>query len=133
MGVRKVGFKRVQKMMEELPETTGKHLEQANEDNADEWIRVAKILVPVGETGRAKAAIRTTKQGKGQLMDFGPLSSILEGGTQERFHKSGKGTGKGPKLPFVRPAERATEDARNERLAKALRDAVTEAKKNGGS
>lgn len=131
MSVRKVGFKRVERLLNELPETTTKHLKQAQEDNAQEVTRIARVLVPVGETGRSKAAIKATAVGNGQLMDFGPLSSILEGGTRDRFHKSGKGVGAGPARPFVNPAMKATAKKRTDRIRKALRDAVKEAKRNG--
>ena len=132
MSVRKVGFKRVERLLNELPETTTKHLRQAQEDNANEVVRVAKVLVPASESGRANAAIKTTAVGNGQLMDFGPLSAILEGGTQERFHKkNGKSVGAGPALPFVNPSMRSTSKSRMARVRKALRDAVKEAKRNG--
>ncbi|MDO6587332.1 hypothetical protein Q4543_17610 [Salipiger sp. 1_MG-2023] len=137
MPVRKVGFKRVQRMLETMPETTRKHLRDAQEDNASEIVRVAQILVPVGETARSKAAIKATPAGDGQIIDFGPLSKILEGGTVERFHKTGKragrSTGKGPAVPFVNPSMKATAKTRLARTRKALRDAVKEAKNNGGA
>lgn len=133
MAVRKVGFKRVEKLLERMPETARKHFAEANEDNANEVVRVARVLVPVGQTARAKAAIKTTPEGAtGQMIDFGPLSKILEGGTKERHTKSGKSTGEGPALPFVNPSLKATEDKRRKRYQKAARDAVAEAKRNGG-
>lgn len=133
MAVRKIGFKRVEKLLNEMPKTARKHFAEANEDNANAVVRVARVLVQEGKTARAKAAIKATPEGDtGQMIDFGPLSSILEGGTKERQHKSGKSTGKGPKLPFVNPALKATEDMRRKRYQKAARDAVREAKRNGG-
>ena len=131
MSLKKTGFRRVQRMLTDLPEVTEKHLKEANRDNALDVVRVAWVLVPVGATARSRAAITTRPEGNGQLMDFGPLSSILEGGTEERHHKSGKSVGKGPKRPFVNPALQATEDRRAKRNRKALSDAVKEAKSRG--
>ena len=134
MSVRKVGFKRVERLLNEIPKSMQKHLAQANEDNANAVVSVAKVLVPVGKTARSKAAIKTTPQGAGgQLMDFGPLSSILEGGTVERYHKSGKSVGKGPERPFVNPAMKATQKQRAAQYRKAARDAIKEAKGGGNA
>ena len=128
MGVTKQGFRRVERLLNDLPAETRKELAKANEDNGRAVLAVARVLVPVGRTGRSKAAIRGEKQGNGFLMDFGPLSSILEGGTKERFTKTGARRGKGPKRPFVNPAMRATLRKRRRRLQKALRDAVRAAR-----
>lgn len=133
MSLSTQGFKKAQRLLEKLPETTRRHLSQANEDNAKLIERTAKVLVPTGETLRAKAAIKRTPQSDGgQLLDFGPLSAILEGGTEERQHKTGiragKSTGKGPKRPFVNPAMKATAKQRRARANKAVRDAAKEAK-----
>lgn len=127
MGLSKQGFRRAERMLKQLPATTRKHLTQANEDNGQFVLQVARVLVPEGETGRAKAAIRGSKQGDGFLMDFGPLSSILEGGTGERTTKTGASRGRMPKRPFVNPALKATAKKRRRRSNKALRDAIREA------
>lgn len=136
MSLSKQGFRKAQRLLEKLPDTTRRHLTEANEDNAKLIERTAKVLVPSGETGRAKAAIKRVPQpGGGQLLDFGPLSAILEGGTQERFHKTGKragkSTGEGPARPFVNPSMKATAKQRRQRSNKAVRDAAKEAKNNG--
>lgn len=128
MSLSRQGFKKAQRLLERLPETTARHLADANEDNAALIERVAKVLVPVGKTAKAKAAIkRTPEPDGGQMIDFGPLSSILEGGTQERQHKDGHRTGKGSPRPFVNPALKATFRSRRARANKAVRDATKEA------
>ncbi|WP_226782751.1 hypothetical protein [Oceaniglobus trochenteri] len=115
-----------------MPETTARHLGAANRDNGELVLQVARVLVPVGATGKTKAAIKGRREGEhGYLMDFGPLSSILEGGTKERVNKAGKSSGKGPKRPFVNPALKATDRKRRARANKALRDAIKEAGGNG--
>ncbi len=132
MSLTKHGFRRVTQMLNTAPEILRRHLTEANEENAQEVVRVAKVLVPQGKTGRARAAIKAeSRPNGGQLLDFGPLSAILEGGTGERQHKSGKSTGRGPKLPFVNPAMKSTAGSRKRRSAKAVRDAYKEASKNG--
>ena len=53
-----------------------------NDRNAEEVAALARTLVPMGATGRARAAIKSYSQGEdGAIIDFGPLSRILEGGT----------------------------------------------------
>lgn len=132
MALTRTGFKKAQRMLERLPEATRRHLTEANEDNASLVVRTAKVLVPVGKTARSRAAIKSTPEGDaGQMIDFGPLSAILEGGTEERFHKSGKSTGRGPARPFVGPTMRATLKQRRKRANKAVKDAIEEAKANG--
>ncbi|WP_226559617.1 hypothetical protein [Salipiger thiooxidans] len=132
MTLRKQNFYNVQAMLEKTPETLRKHLNMANEENANQIARVAKVLAPVGKTARSKAAIKVEKHGEsGRIVDFGPLSSILEGGTAERQTKTGKSTGKGPKRPFVNPALDATDEFRTARNRKAVRDALKEAKGSG--
>ena len=121
----------MEQMLKTAPEAITRHVSEANQDNAQEIVRVARVLVPAGKTARAKAAIKAIPQGDGQLIDFGPLSKILEGGTEERQHKDGHRTGKGPKIPFVSPAMKATYKKRRARTRKAIRDAVKEAQGNG--
>lgn len=128
MTLKTSGFRRVRGLLERLPETTKRQLAEANSDNAALIVRTAKVLVPVGKSGRAKAAIKSKKEGDGQLIDFGPLSSVLEGGTQDRYKKTGAYSGKSPKRPFVNPAMKATRKKRTLRAQKAVRAAIREAK-----
>ena len=72
----------MEQMLKTAPEAITRHVSEANQDNAQEIVRVARVLVPAGKTARAKAAIKAIPQGDGQLIDFGPLSKILEGGTR---------------------------------------------------
>lgn len=127
MALRKSGFDKVERMLVSMPRTTRKHLSNANEDNGETVLQLARVLVPVGATARTKAAIRGARQGDGYLMDFGPLSKILEGGTKERFHKTGKSVGRGPALPYINPSLKATAKKRAARYRKAIRDAIKEA------
>lgn len=124
MGVRITGADKVSRMLNKLPATAKQRLTAANKANGEELAAVARVLVPVGATGRAKAAIKGRAVADGYEVDFGPLSRILEGGTQERFHKTGKSVGKGPKRPFVNPALKATDKKRRARNRKAIRDAI---------
>jgi len=126
MGVRVTS--RVSDVLNKLPATTRKHLIKANRENGEQIAQIARVLVPTGATGRSRAAIKGNAQGDGYLIDFGPLSKILEGGTGERTQAStGKSTGKMPKRPFVNPALKATAKKRRSRNRKAVRDAVREA------
>ena len=118
-------------MLETMPATTRKHLIKANAENANLIVRTAKVLVPVGKTGRAKALIKTKPQGDGQLIDFGPLSAILEGGTAPRQTKTGANRGVGPKRAFVGPSMTATYKTRRKTTSKAVTAAIKEAKANG--
>lgn len=128
MGVRITGADKVSAMLNKLPATAKKRLIAANKANGEELAAVARVLVPVGATGRARAAIKGRAVGDGYEVDFGPLSRILEGGTGERTQKTtGKSTGKMPKRPFVNPALKATDKKRRSRNRKAIRDAIKDA------
>ena len=96
-----------------------------NDRNAEEVAALARTLVPMGATGRARAAIKSYSQGEeGAIIDFGPLSRILEGGTVPRFTKAGLYRGVGPALPFVNPALDATKQQRMARIRKVVREAI---------
>ncbi|SHF67487.1 hypothetical protein SAMN05444339_11035 [Loktanella atrilutea] len=97
----------------------------ANEQNADDVAALARVLVPSGATGRAKAAIKSYSLGEeGAVIDFGPLSRILEGGTVPRYTKAGYYRGIGPALPFVNPALNATKAKRRARIRKIVREVL---------
>lgn len=118
-------------MLKKITPAMEEEFEAANRDNAELVVDVARALVPVGETARARSAIKNVQDGKGQIVDFGPLSKILEGGTAERFTKDGQSRGRGPKLPFARPALAATKTKRAARNRKAVKAAIRVVK-NGG-
>lgn len=79
----------------------------------------AKALAP-RKSGRLAASINIAKslskrqrrrraRGKGLIEAFvgaspSPHAHLVEFGTKQRFHKSGKSTGAGPAKPFMRPA-----------------------------
>lgn len=101
---------------------------RANEQNAEDWAALARVLVPQGATGRSRAAIKTTSLGaSGVLIDFGPLSKVLEGGTAKRSTKFGANRGAGPSLPFVNPSKKATAAKRRARIRKVVRGAIKDA------
>lgn len=126
MPLRKAGFDRYQRALAAVPDAIRRHGREANADSAAELTRVAKALV-AKRTGTAMALIRFYPSGDGQLVDFGPLSKILEGGTKQRFTKSGANRGAAPAQPFVNPAMRATRDFRRKRALAAVRAAYKEA------
>ncbi|WP_238394049.1 hypothetical protein [Rhodovulum sulfidophilum] len=131
MTARTSGFRATAVMLRTLPKSVERKIEAANAENAEDLMRTAKVLIPE-KTGKARRLIKAMPQGDGGvLVDFGPLSKILEGGTEERHHKDGKSTGKGPARPFVNPALQVTEKRRKNRARKAVRDAIREVKGNG--
>lgn len=99
--------------------------EQVNRQNGEEIIALAKVLIP-SESGASRLAIRGVSTDSGYLMDFGPLSKILEGGTEERFDKRGKSSGRGPAMPFVRPALKATKSSRRKRIRDLIKAAIAD-------
>ena len=130
MGIKKSGFKETKRMLHRAVPIAERKFETINRQNAEDVADVARALIPK-RTGVAGALIRLLDQARGTLIDFGPLSRILEGGTQDRQTKAGKNRGKGPRRPFVNPALAATRRIRNARNRKGVRDAWKEARGGG--
>jgi hypothetical protein len=130
MSVTVTGMTKAKRMLAKITPAVIDEFEKANRENAELIVDVAKVLAPV-KSGATRAAIRNVPAvDGGQLIDFGPLSKILEGGTAPRFHKSGKSVGSGPARPFVNPALQGTKKKRTARNRKAVKAAI-QAVKNG--
>ncbi|MEM8822040.1 MAG: hypothetical protein AAGF30_00370 [Pseudomonadota bacterium] len=116
---------RIRRKLRNLPEKLVQAMTNANDENADDLAGVARTLVRQGATGRARAAIRAFSFGReGAVVDFGPLSKILEGGTKQRTTKDGKNRGRSPAFPFVNPALKATKARRRKRIRDAVRKSI---------
>lgn len=123
--MKKEGFDKFQRKMQVLAERVTTAAEQANRENGEDILMHARAFVPVGTTGKAKSAIKGTDLGEaGYLLDFGPLSAILEGGTAVRTTKTGANRGAGPARPFVNPALKATNTKRARRASAAIKRAL---------
>ncbi|MGH1579076.1 hypothetical protein [Planktotalea sp.] len=128
MAMTKSGFKKNRQMLRKITPEVVKQFETANADNADLIVDTAKALIPV-QSGVSRRLIRSIPgEGTSQIVDFGPISRILEGGTAQRFTKDGKNRGKGPARPFKNPAMNATKNDRKARNRKAVKDAIRIAK-----
>lgn len=95
-----------------------KYTAEANRRNGEEIVRLAKVLIPVGEDvqgdGHERDKITGTANPDGSfLVDFGPKSKVIEG---ER----------GPR-PFVNPALSASRKRRAGRGRRAVSKAAREA------
>lgn len=128
MPLKTSGMGKARRMLAKITPAIEAEFEKANRENAQSIVAVAKALIP-SRSGVSRGKIKTVPNGdNGQIMDFGPLSKILEGGTAQRFHKSGKSTGAGPARPFVNPAMKSTKTKRNARNRKAVRAGLRIAK-----
>ena len=126
MTVEVSGFKKFRKRIRRAVPIAKAKFERVNAENAEEVATVARVLIPE-KSGQARSLIRTYPWPTGgHAVDFGPLAKILEGGTEERFTKTGARRGRGPKKPFVNPALGATKSRRAARNRKAVRAAWKE-------
>lgn len=105
---------------------------KALRQNGEEIVRTAKILAPVGKTGKTRAAIKAEVVADGIKLDFGPLSKVLEGGRKAGVSKSGRKIGAAPAQPFVNPALKATQKRRAGRLRRAANKSVKMAMNGNG-
>ena len=123
--MKKEGFDEFKRKMQGLSAKVTAETSKANVQNGEDILLHARSFVPVGATGKTKRNIKGADLGEvGYLLDFGPLSSILEGGTGSRATKTGANRGVGPARPFVNPALKATKAKRSRRNAAAIRRAL---------
>lgn len=122
MGVKKTGFDGLRAKLRNLGPKAERTFEAVNRESGEEIVALAKVLVPEGDTGRARASIMGRPwEGTSYLVDFGPLAKILEGGTAPRTTKDGQSRGIGPPRPFVNDAIRGTRKKRQARYRKAVK------------
>lgn len=142
LGVRVEGIELVQAALNALPRAVQKKIERRVLGAGATVIkRVATSLVPVKEK-RLKAAIavkRKTYRKSGNVIAIvgyregkddkkgAPHAHLVEFGTVERFHKSGKSTGTMPEFGFMRRAIRDSGPAVAKAMQDRMRVAVDEA------
>jgi len=94
-------------------------------EGARDLAKEMKALAPAGPTANLKKSIRAKllkryvnnpAAGAGVNRRKAPHSHLVEFGTDDRYHKSGKYVGKMPMQPFLRPAW----DANKERITKGI-------------
>lgn len=127
MPLTATGMGRARRALLKITPAIEQEFEKANRDNAELIVSTSKALIST-RSGVSRALIKNVADGEGQIIDFGPLSKILEGGTEQRFTKSGANRGAGPARPFVNPAMSATKRKRNTRNRKAVKDGLRLAK-----
>ena len=100
--------------LERLPKAARKHLDDANRNNGEEVLALARVLIPGAEdgaSGASRLAIKGSEQEDGgYLMDFGPKAKVIEGNRAPR--------------PFVNPALEVTRKSRARRNRAALKKAI---------
>lgn len=124
-GVVVTGLKELDLMLRQMtPELNHRILGAANVASAKPLVATAKSLVAKGSTKRLEKSIGAVKISTRKSTEIGTVhvgprrggghkgyhGHLVEFGTVERFHKSGKSTGIMPKLPFMRPAFERTKD-----------------------
>lgn len=108
--MKKTGFDRAKQRVAKLPDAVERHFADANKENAEEIVSLARVLIPV-DSGRSRKEISNTAvEGGGQLVNFGRKAKVIEGNS-------------GPR-PFKNPAMRSTKPKRRARNKKALKDAI---------
>jgi hypothetical protein len=101
----------------QLPARIKAKIDQEIQKSADELVRTAKVLIPVGGDehgdGHERDKIVSIPQAEGAvLVDFGPKSKVIEGGNAPR--------------PFVNPALAVTRKRHAARAKRAVSRAVKE-------
>ena len=128
MGLKTQGMDKARRLMRKITPAMVDEFERANRENAEAIVDVAKVLIP-SRSGVSRSKVRNVPAADGgQLIDFGPLSKILEGGTAKRSTATGANRGVGPSRPFVNPALQGTKKKRNARNRKAVKAAIRIAK-----
>lgn len=112
-----IGGARVARRLSQLPARVKQRVDEMTKRSADELVRTAKVLIPVGGDvhgdGHERDKIKATQNADGSvLVDFGPKSKVIEG---ER----------GPR-PFVNPALSVTRKKHKARAKRAINRAVKE-------
>lgn len=118
--------------MQKLARIVPQEMAKASQKNGELLVKVAKVTVPVGKTGRARAGIKGTVVAEGYKVDFGPLSKVLEGGREAGTAKSGRKYGASKPTPFVNPALKTTAKRRSARYRRAASAAVKKALPDAG-
>lgn len=120
-----IGADRVMRKLSQLPKSVKDEVDKAVAQSGSELIRIAKVLVH-SPNGQSREAIHGTAQADGSyLVDFGPLSKILEGGRDDpRADPSGKNIGTSAAHPFVNPALSVTRKKHKARAKRAVNKAV---------
>ncbi|MFN6976712.1 MAG: hypothetical protein ACK4OP_01180 [Gemmobacter sp.] len=114
-----IGADRVIRKLGDLPKEIKAQVDADVRKSAEELVRVAKILIPVGGDvhgdGQEREKIVATPNADGSvLVDFGPKSKPIEGGGKKN---------RKPR-PFVNPALAVTRKRFKARAARAARQAV---------
>ncbi|GGL91654.1 hypothetical protein GCM10011534_12260 [Pseudooceanicola nanhaiensis] len=127
MGVKTSGFGPLRAKLRNLGPKADQTFEAVNRESGEEIVALAKVLVPEGETGRARSSIRGQSwEGTSYLVDFGPMARILEGDTEQRTTKDGKNRGMRKGTPFANPAIRGTYKKRMARYRKAVKGLLSD-------
>lgn len=120
--MKKSGFDRVRARLNGLGEKVNWTFAEAHRESGEEIVALAKVLVPEGGTGDARRLIKGQPwEGTSYMIDFGPLSKILDGGTEERSANAGESRGRGRARPFDNPAIQATKKKRQARYRRAVK------------
>jgi len=127
MGVKKTGFDGVRAKLRNLGPKAERTFEAVNRESGEEIVALAKVLVPEGDTGRARSSITGRPwEGTSYMVDFGPMARILEGDTKPRTTKAGENRGIRVGTPFANPAIQNTRSKRMARYRKAVKGLLSD-------
>lgn len=112
---RVIGADRIAKRLADLPARIKRNVDRMTKQSADELVRTAKVLIPMGGDvhgdGIERDKITATQNSDGSvLVDFGPKSKVIEGGPAPR--------------PFVNPALSVLRKKHRARASRAVNKAV---------
>ena len=112
---RMIGADKVARKLADLPARIKQNVDRMTKQSADELVRTAKVLIPMGGDVHGdwveREKITATQNADGSVMvDFGPKSKVIEGNS-------------GPR-PFVNPALSVTRKKHKARAKRAINKAV---------
>lgn len=108
------------------------NLKKVTKDSSRRVVKVASSRVRVGKTGNLKKSIRAKyfwKEGPASTIfprgRKGAARHLVERGTKERFHKSGKRVGRMIAKPFMKPAADSEKGKYESNVKKVINKDVT--------
>jgi hypothetical protein len=102
-------------------------IKRANETTGAEWMRLAKVLIPVRSGYSQQNIMGRPVEATNYLIEFPLLTRILEGGRKPGVSKKGRAYPGMQAFPHVNPAKSIVLPKHRRRIKAAIRAAIKEA------
>lgn len=118
---------RIAKKMLALAPKARARIARVNADTGTEWVRLAKVLIPVRTGYSQQNILGRPVQETNYLIEFPLLTRILEGGRKAGVSKKGRAYPAMRAFPHVNPAKAVVMPRHRRRLKAAVKAAIKEA------